>query len=126
MSLITACAISCSLKFHVVCTCTFFGDTICLLTNRKMIKIVSLIDLHIVLTCIYMTLTLLFSLQYLSESCFRNDNDFFITQPSSFFFIYQTFYSHKNIIFPILFSSVPPPAMKGRSLIIGKPIITNV
>jgi hypothetical protein len=38
MSLITACAIFCSLKFHVVCTCTFFGDTICLLTNRKMIK----------------------------------------------------------------------------------------
>jgi hypothetical protein len=26
-----------------------------------------------------MTLTLLFSLQYLSESCFGDDNDFFIT-----------------------------------------------
>jgi hypothetical protein len=50
MSLITACAIFCSLKFHVVCTCTFFGDTICFLTNRKMIKIVTLIDSHIVLT----------------------------------------------------------------------------
>jgi hypothetical protein len=50
MSLITACEIFCSLKFHVVCTCTFFGDTICLLTNRKMIKIVTLIDLHIVFT----------------------------------------------------------------------------
>jgi hypothetical protein len=49
-SLTTACAIFCSLKFHVVCTCTFFGDTICLLTNRKMIKIVILIDLNIVLT----------------------------------------------------------------------------
>jgi hypothetical protein len=49
MSLITACAIFCSLKFHVVCT--FFGETICLLTNRKMIKTVTLIDLHIVLTC---------------------------------------------------------------------------
>ena len=36
--------------FHVVCTCTFFGDTIRLVTNRKMIKIVTLIDLHIVLT----------------------------------------------------------------------------
>jgi hypothetical protein len=34
-SLITACAIFCSLKFHVVCTCTFFRDTICLVTNRK-------------------------------------------------------------------------------------------
>jgi hypothetical protein len=50
MSLTTAYAIFCSLKFHVVCTCTFFGDTICLLTNRKMIKIVTLIDLNIVLT----------------------------------------------------------------------------
>jgi hypothetical protein len=50
MSLITACVIFCSLKFHVVCTCTFLGDIICLLTNRKMIKIVTLIDLHIVLT----------------------------------------------------------------------------
>jgi hypothetical protein len=39
MSLITACAIFCSLKFHVVCTCTFFGDTIYPLKNRKMIKI---------------------------------------------------------------------------------------
>ena len=53
MSLITACAIFCSLKFHVVCTCTFFGDTICLLRNRKMIKIVSLIDLHVVMTYDY-------------------------------------------------------------------------
>jgi hypothetical protein len=49
-SLITDCAIFCSLKFHVVCTCTFFGDTFCLPTNRKMIKIVTLIDSHIVLT----------------------------------------------------------------------------
>jgi hypothetical protein len=49
-SFITACAIFCSLKFHNVCTCSFFGDTICLLTNRKMVKIVTLIDSHIVLT----------------------------------------------------------------------------
>jgi hypothetical protein len=48
MSLITACTVFSSLKFHVVCTFSFFGDTICLLTDRKMIKIV--IDLHIVLT----------------------------------------------------------------------------
>jgi hypothetical protein len=39
MSLITDCEIFCSLKFHVVCICTFFGDTICLTTNLKMIKI---------------------------------------------------------------------------------------
>ena len=42
MSLITACA-----KFHVVSTSTFFGDTICLHTNRKMTKIVTRIDSHI-------------------------------------------------------------------------------
>jgi hypothetical protein len=47
MSLIMACEIFCSLKFHVVCTCTFFGNTICFV---KMIKIVTLIDSHIVLT----------------------------------------------------------------------------
>jgi hypothetical protein len=47
---VTACAIFYIVKFHVVCTCTIFGDNICLLTNRKMIKIVTLIDLHIVLT----------------------------------------------------------------------------
>jgi hypothetical protein len=33
MSLITACELFCSLKFHVVCTCTFFGNTICLLSK---------------------------------------------------------------------------------------------
>ena len=48
MSLINACAIFSSVKFHVVCT--FFGDTICFLTHWKMIKIATLIDLHIVLT----------------------------------------------------------------------------
>jgi hypothetical protein len=50
-STLTACEIFCNLKFHIVCTSTFFGDTICLLTNREMIKIVTLIDLHIVLRC---------------------------------------------------------------------------
>jgi hypothetical protein len=45
-SLITACEIFCGLKFHVVCTCTFFGDTVCLLINGK----ITLIDLNIVLT----------------------------------------------------------------------------
>jgi hypothetical protein len=44
VSLITACVIFCRLRFHVIYTCTFFEDTVCLLTNRKMIKIVTLID----------------------------------------------------------------------------------
>jgi hypothetical protein len=47
---ITASAIFCSLNVRVVCTCTFFGDTNRFLTGRKIIKIVTLIDLHIVLT----------------------------------------------------------------------------
>ena len=50
MSLITACAIFCSVTLDVVCACAFFGDTICLLINRKMIKIVTLVDSHILLT----------------------------------------------------------------------------
>ena len=33
-SLITVCAIFCSLKFHVVCTCAFFGDIICLVKSQ--------------------------------------------------------------------------------------------
>ena len=40
-SFINACAIFCSLKFHVVCTYTFLGDIICLLTNRENDKIVT-------------------------------------------------------------------------------------
>ena len=43
-------AIFCSVKFQVVYTCISFGDIIYPLTNRKMIKIVIVIDLHIVLT----------------------------------------------------------------------------
>jgi hypothetical protein len=38
----------CSLKFHDVCTSTFFGDTICLPTNRKIV------------TCIHMTVDIAF------------------------------------------------------------------
>jgi hypothetical protein len=49
-------------------------------------------------------LTLLFSLQYLSESGFGNDNEFFITQPLSCFVF------HLLNINPTLFSSVPPPS----------------
>jgi hypothetical protein len=110
MSLITACVIFCSLKFHVVCTCTFFGETICLLTNRKMIKIVTLIDWFPY--CIdILLLTLLFSLQYLSESCFGNDNKFLLPNPwVVLFFIYPTIYSLK-ILFtqPFSLRCHPPP-----------------
>jgi hypothetical protein len=92
MSLITACTIFCSLKFHVVCTCTFFGDTICLLTNPENGQD---IDSDWFTYCIDIwLLTLLFSLQYLSESCFGNDNTFLSPNPwVVLFFIYPTFYS---------------------------------
>jgi hypothetical protein len=90
-SLITDCKFFC-LKFHVVCTCTFFGDTICLPTNRKMTKIVTLIDSHIVLTYDWLLLTLLFSLQYFSEPCFGKGNTFLLPNPwVVLFFIYPTF-----------------------------------
>jgi hypothetical protein len=55
--------------------------------------------------CKYMwLLTLLFSLQYLSESCFGNDNKCLIPNPwVVLFFIYPTFYSLK-ILFTQPFS----------------------
>jgi hypothetical protein len=104
-SLITACEIFCSLKFHVVCT--FFGD-ICLPTNRKMIKIVTLIDSHIVLTsdCWHC-----FSVSNIGESRFGNDNKFSLPHPGVvLFFIYRTFYSLK-ILFtqPFSLRCHPPP-----------------
>jgi hypothetical protein len=121
MSLITACDIFCSLKFHVVCTYTLFGDTICLPTNGEIIKIVTLIDSHIVLTydCWHVAIfdilpywwLLLLSFQYFGESCFGNDNTFLSPNPwVVFFFIYSTFYSLK-ILFtqPFSLRCHPPP-----------------
>ena len=58
-----------------------------------------------------LTLALLYSLQYFSESWFGNDNNF-ITQPMScFVFIYQTFYSWSLILFtqPLSLWCQPPP-----------------
>jgi hypothetical protein len=102
MSLITACAIFCSLNFHVVCTCSFFGDTICVLTNRKMIKIATLIDLHIVLTYECWHCFLVFNIWVIHA--LELTIDFYY--PSLSYFVYRT-----------LFSSVPTPAIDNdRSL----------
>jgi hypothetical protein len=111
MSLITACAIFCNLKFHVVCTCTFFGDTICLLTNRKMIKI-TLIDLHIVLTydCF-----LVFNIS-VSRALEMTLNFYY---PTLELFCLSFTHSYdlpnllltQNFVYPTLFSSAPPPAI---------------
>jgi hypothetical protein len=107
MSLITACAIFCSLMFHVVCTCIFFGDTVCLVTNRKMIKTVT--DWFTYCIDIWL-LILLYSLQYLSESCFGNDSTFLFPNFEWFCFSFPTFYSLK-ILFtqPFSLRCRPPP-----------------
>jgi hypothetical protein len=120
MSLITACEIFCSLKFHVVCTCTFFGDTICLLTKREMIKIVTLIDSHIVLT--YMTACwhcFLVSNISVSHALEMTINFYYPTLELFSFSFTQPFAHSKFCLYLALFSSVPPPAINNdRSLIV--------
>ena len=113
-SLITDCKMFCSLKFQVVCTCTFFGDTICLPTNRKMIKIVTLIDSHIVLT-------------YDNWNCFQLVSNISVSHALEINFYYPTLelfcflfaqpFTYSKFSLPTLFSSVPPPAINNdRSL----------
>jgi hypothetical protein len=61
-------------------------------------------------------LTLLFSLQYLSESCFGNDNTFSLPNPwVVLFFIYPTFYS-LEILFTQPFSLRCHPPQKIMTL----------
>jgi hypothetical protein len=97
MSSVIACAIFCSLKFHVVCTCIYFlwrhhlpPDKSENDQNSDSDWFSYWIDIRL--------LTLLFRLQYLSESCFGNDNTFLLPNPwVVLFFIYPTFYSLNNI-----------------------------
>jgi hypothetical protein len=106
MSLITACAIFCSLKFHIVCTCNFFGHNICLLTNRKMIKIVTLIDLHIVLTYDCWHCFLVFNI-WASHALEMTINFYYPTLTLELFLI--NLFLPQNVYYPTLFSSVPTP-----------------
>jgi hypothetical protein len=109
MSLITACAIFCSLKFHVVCTCTFFGDTVCLLTKSENDQdsdsdwLTYCIDIWL--------LTLLLSLRYLSESCFGNDNRFLVQYPTLEWFCFSFIqpFTHSKFCLPnpFLFGATP-------------------
>ena len=80
--------VSCCLHMY------FFGNTICLLANRKIIKIVTLIDLHIVLT----------------NDCWHCFLVFNIWVSHALVFIYPTFYSLK-ILFtqPFSLQCHPPP-----------------
>jgi hypothetical protein len=77
----------------------------------------ALIDSHILFTydCWHI---LLLSLQYLSESCFGNDNIFILPNPwVVVFFHLPNLLLTQNFVYPTLFSSVPPPAINNdRSL----------
>jgi hypothetical protein len=95
------------LQWKVSCclhTSTFFGDTICLLTNRKMIKILTLIDLHIVLTYDYWHCFLMqysHALEMTIHFYYPTLELFSFTQPFT-----------KNFVCPNIFSSVPSAAKK--------------
>jgi hypothetical protein len=56
-------------------------------------------------------LTLLFSLQYFSGSCFGNDNKFLLLNPWVVFFHLPNLLLTQNFVYPTFFSSVPPPAI---------------
>jgi hypothetical protein len=80
--------VSCCLHMY------FLWSTICLLRNRKMIKMVTLIHLHIVF--------------YFKSSCFGNDNKFLLPIPwVVLFFTYPTFYSKFCLPNPFLFGTTP-------------------
>jgi hypothetical protein len=123
MSLITVCEIFCSLKFHTVCTCTFFGDTIWLPTNRKMIKIVTLItvyrnaliDSHILFTydCLHC-----FSVSNIWVS-HALEMTIFLYYPTHglFFFSFTQPFTYSKFCLPAFLFSLPPPAINNdRSL----------
>jgi hypothetical protein len=118
MRLITACESFCSLKFHIVCTCTFFVDTICLPTNRKMVKIVTLItvyrnaliDSHIAFTydCWHC-----FSVSNISVSCaFEMTIFFYYPTPELFCFSFTQPFTHSKFCLPNLFLFGATPSHK--------------
>jgi hypothetical protein len=121
MILITACEIFCSLKFHVVCTCTFFGDTICLTTNRKMIKIVTLNLWLIHILYWHMTVDIAFQSPIFEWVMLWKWQYIFITQPlSCFVFHLPNLLLTQNFVYPTLFSSVLPPAINNDRSLINK------
>jgi hypothetical protein len=117
-SLITACVIFSSLKFRVGCTCTFFGDTICLMTNRKMMKIETLIDLHIVLTYWLSHWFLVLFDIWVSHALEMTINFYYPTL-ELFCFSLPSVLFIQNFVYPTHSSSVSPPTPinNDRSLI---------
>ena len=116
MSLITVCEIFCSLKFHTVCTWTFFGVTIWLPTNRKTIKIVTLItvyrnaliDSHILFTYDYLHC---FSVSNIWASHALEMTIFLYYQPMGcFFFHLPNLLLTQNFVYRLFsFRCHPPP-----------------
>ena len=100
-SLITACAIFCSLKFHVFCTCTFFR---------------CMVDSYIVLTYDCWHCFLVFNI-WVSHALETTIN-FLLSNPwIVLFFIYPTLKFTQNFVHPTILSSVPPPTINNdRSL----------
>jgi hypothetical protein len=103
-SLITAYAIFCSLKFLVAAH--VFGDTICL-KNRKMIKIVTLFDLHVVLTSDCWHCFLVFNI-WVSHALEMTINFYYPTLELFCFSLTQPF-THSKFCLPnpLLFGATP-------------------
>ena len=110
MSLITVCAIFCTLKFHVVFSFSVVSFSF-MLTNRKMIKIVTRIDLHIACILTYDCWLSAFQSSIFEWVMFGDDNKFLI--PNLWlcvvlFSIYPNFYSLKILLpNPFLFGASP-------------------
>jgi hypothetical protein len=123
-SLIMVCEIFCSLKVSCCLHMYFLWRHHLSPNNRKMIKIVTLIDSHIVLTNECWQYIAFQSPIFLWVRLWK-DNKFLLPNPWAFFlfFIYQlaVFYLlTQKFVYPTLFSSVlpPPPINNDRSLMI--------
>ena len=114
MSLITTCALFCSLKFHVVCTCTFFGDAICLLSpdkseNDSNSDCFTILRSVLTYDCWQCFLVSIF--EWDCESTFGTDNFLLPNLWVVLCFHLPNLLLTQNLVYPTLFSSVPPPAI---------------
>jgi hypothetical protein len=90
------------------CMLSFFGDTICFLTNRKMIKIVTLIDWLIFILYWHTTVDSLVFNNRVSHALDMTIN-FYYPPLSCFVFHLPNLLLTQNFVYPTLFSSVSPP-----------------
>jgi hypothetical protein len=89
---------------------SIFGDTICLLTNRKMIKIMTLIDLHIVLTCDCWHCFLVFNISV--SHALEMTINFYYPTLELFCFSFTQPFTHSKFCLPNLFLFGVTPAIK--------------